>query len=459
MNESIDIWKERIEKYSKETSQFIDKWIDHLDEKGTKLKDKWIEQSQTIDKQNRLLESLKKKEELNQKTIQSLQQKLKDKDSNKNQQRMNDLSNSLKEKNEIVGKLLRHVQAQQKQLDEKNVKVQKLEETLNQSKKIISETQYRLNQSKIMLKELQEERLKVQKEHQRTTKLLQTYKAKLEEAASESTVRHYEHLIKTLTDQLFQVTERTEEIDREMYQENNKNREFEELLEQEKLRATEYLSDIKHMKLEYEKVISEREQLYGLLTKYKDEMNTYISQLENEREIVTSQRAEMHELENWLNEEWNERERLQIEYENLIAQRAEIFFERETTTSELKKKMDLEQRMERGFDKIFQYVKLSPTFYKDYRQLKDPSERMSLEVGLIEMEIAYRMGKPKYRRNIVRTKEHHYYECEWGTNIGLPGRIYVRNEGSGCVVERISRIKDGGSKLSQDRVIDWLKKQ
>ncbi|WP_215192776.1 hypothetical protein [Exiguobacterium sp. s7] len=410
MNESIDVWKERIEKYSKETSQFIDKWIDHLDEKGTKLKDKWIEQSQTIDKQNRLLESLKKKEELNQKTIQSLQQKLKEKDSSKNQQRMNDLSNSLKEKNEIVSKLLRHVQAQQKQLDEKNIKVQNLEETLSQSEKIISETQYRLNQSKMMLKELQEERLKVQKEHQRTTKLLQTYKAKLEEAASESTVRHYEHLIKTLTDQLFQVTERTEEIDREMYQENNKNREFEELLEQEKARATEYLSDIKHMKLEYEKVISEREQLYGLLTKYKDEMNAYISQLENEREIVTSQRAEMHELENWLNEEWNERERLQIEYENLIAQRTEVFFERETTTSELKKKMDLEQRMERGFDKVFQYVKLSPTFYKDYRQLKDPSERMSLEVGLIEMEISYRMGKPKYRRNIVRTKEHHYYE-------------------------------------------------
>ncbi|TCI48027.1 MULTISPECIES: hypothetical protein [unclassified Exiguobacterium] len=459
MNQSVDTWKDKIERYTKETTRFIDKWVDHLDEKGTELKDKWIEQSQTIEKQNRLLESLKKKEQLNQKTIQTLQEKLKARESNTSQQRTNDLSKALKEKNEVVGKLLRHVQAQQKQLDEKNIAVQRLEDTLQESEKAISETQYRLSQSKAMLKELQEERLKVQKEQQRTTKLLQTYKEKLEEAASENTVRHYEHLIKTLTDQLFQVTERTEEIDREMDQESNKNQKFEELLVQEKARASQYLQDIEIMKRDYEKVVSEREQLYGLLTKYKDEMNTYMTQLEDERQATSLQRAEMEELENWLNEEWNERERLQVEYEKLITQRTDTFFEREATTSELKKKMDLEQRMERGFDKVFQYVKLSNTFYKDYRQLKDPSERMSLEVGLIEMEIAYRMGKPKYRRNVVKTKDQNYYECEWGFSIGLPGRIYVRNEGSGCVVERISRVKHGGSKLSQDRVIDWLKNQ
>ncbi|TCI41553.1 hypothetical protein EVJ27_13665 [Exiguobacterium sp. SH3S2] len=459
MNQSVDTWKDKIERYTKETTRFIDKWVDHLDEKGTELKDKWIEQSQTIEKQNRLLESLKKKEQLNQKTIQTLQEKLKARESNTSQQQTNDLAKALKEKNEVVGKLLRHVQAQQKQLDEKNIAVQRLEDTLQQSEKAISETQYRLNQSKAMLIELQEERLKVQKEQQRTTKLLQTYKEKLEEAASENTVRHYEHLIKTLTDQLFQVTERTEEIDREMNQENNKNQKFEELLVQEKARASQYLQNIEIMKGDYEKVVSEREQLYGLLTKYKDEMNTYMTQLEDERIATSLQRAEMQELENWLNEELNERERLQIEYEKLVTQRTNTFFEREATTSELKKKMDLEQRMERGFDKVFQYVKLSNTFYKDYRQLKDPSERMSLEVGLIEMEIAYRMGKPKYRRNVVKTKDQNYYECEWGFNIGLPGRIYVRNEGSGCVVERISRVKDGGSKLSQDRVIDWLKNQ
>lgn len=70
---SNEMWKEKVVRYTKETVQFIDKWIDHLDEKGTALKDKWIDQSQTIEKQNRLLESLQKKEQLNQQTIQSLQ--------------------------------------------------------------------------------------------------------------------------------------------------------------------------------------------------------------------------------------------------------------------------------------------------------------------------------------------------------------------------------------------------
>ena len=37
---SNEMWKEKIERYTKETAQFIDKWIDHFDEKGTALKDK-----------------------------------------------------------------------------------------------------------------------------------------------------------------------------------------------------------------------------------------------------------------------------------------------------------------------------------------------------------------------------------------------------------------------------------
>ncbi|MDE0564838.1 hypothetical protein, partial [Exiguobacterium sp. B2(2022)] len=162
---------------------------------------------------------------------------------------------------------------------------------------------------------------------------------------------------------------------------------------------------------------------------------------------------------NWLDVEISHKNSLEVERNTLIKKQAELLSEREVISENLKKSMDLEQRMERGFDKVFNYVKLSKGFYKDYKQLKDPSERMSLEVGLIEMEIAYRMGKPRYRRNVIKTKESHYYECEWGTQIGLPGRIYVRNAGAGCVVERISRVKEGGSRLSQERVIEWLKNQ
>lgn len=33
-------WKQKVERYTKETAQFIEKWMDHLDEKGTALKDK-----------------------------------------------------------------------------------------------------------------------------------------------------------------------------------------------------------------------------------------------------------------------------------------------------------------------------------------------------------------------------------------------------------------------------------
>ncbi len=453
---SNEMWKEKIERYTKETAQFIDKWIDHFDEKGTALKDKWIEQSQTIDKQNRMLESLQKKEQLNQQTIQSLQKKLIEKESSVNHSQTEKLSKALAEKNEVVGRLLKHVQAQQKNLDEKDSNVRTLEETLKKSEKVILETEYRLTKSKELMKELQSERIRIQRENERASKLLQTYKRKLEEATSESTVRHYEHLIHTLTSQLLEVTEKTESIDREIKEENEKNINNEMLLEKEKKRTNEYLLELETIRVEYEKVISERKQLYGLIHNYKDKIDTYIIQLEQHRKEQEMQREEIQELHVWLQEECDMKDKLEIDLNNLNIQMSNLFSERETTSNELKKQMDLEQRMDRGFDKVFQYVKLSKTFYKDYRELKDPSERMSLEVGLIEMEIAYRMGKPKYRRNVVKTKEHNYFECEWGLNIGLPGRIYVRNEGAGCIVERISRVKDGGNRLSQVRVIEWL---
>lgn len=459
MPHSHEIWKEKVERYTKETAQFIDKWIDHLDEKGTALKDKWIEQSQTIDKQNRLLESLRKKEQLNQQTIQSLQKKLKEKESIATHNQTEKLSKALAEKNEVVGKLLKHVQAQQKILDDKDSNVRTLEKALKASEKTMLETEYRLTQSKELMKELQGERLRIQRENERTSKLLQTYKEKLEEATSDSTVRHYEHLISTLTSQLLEVTEKTESIDRVIKDENEKNIKNESLLIEERNRANEYLQEIETIRAEYEKVTLERDQLYGIINNYKDEIDTYINQLEQQRKEQKVQREEIQELDRWLQEEWNTKDKLELELNHLTVQMEKLFSERETTSNKLKKQMDLEQRMDRGFDKVFQYVKLSKMFYKDYRELKDPSERMSIEVGLIEMEIAYRMGKPKYRRNVVKTKQHNYYECEWGLNIGLAGRIYVRNEGAGCVVERISRVKDGGSRLSQVRVIEWLKNQ
>lgn len=359
----------------------------------------------------------------------------------------------------MVGKLLKHVQAQQKILDEKDLNVRTLEKLLKKSEKTILETEHRLKQSKELMRELQDERLRIQRENERTSKLLQTYKQKLEEATSEGTVRHYEYLINTLTSQLLEMTEKTENIDCEIKYENEKNIKNKTLLAEEKNRGDEYLREIDAMKAEYEKMSTERNPLYGVINNYKGEIDIYISQLEHHRKEQKVQREERQELERWLEEKCDTKDKLKLEIDRLIIQQSKLFSERETTSNKLKKQMDLEQRMDRGFDKVFQYVKLSKMFYKDYRELKDPSERMSLEVGLIEMEIAYRMGKPKYRRHVIKTKEHNYYEYEWGLNIGLPGRIYVRNESSGCVVERISRVKDGGNKLSQVRVIEWLKNQ
>jgi chromosome segregation ATPase len=452
-------WKQKVERYTKETAQFIEKWMDHLDEKGTALKDKWIDQSRTIDKQNQMLQVLQQKEQLNSQTIQSLQEKLKQATFKSNHTQSEHLTKELKEKNEVVSKLLKHIQAQQKILTEKDANVKILEKTLKESELTVLETEYRLKQSNRLMKQLQTERLNIQKENDRTSKLLKTYKQKLDESTSENTVRHYEYLINTLTDELREATEKTDDIDRMIKLESERNIENEGLLIEEKKRSSKYLEQIESIKSDYEKITLERDQLHKIIENFRSEIDTYTNQLEMNREKQEAQQKEIREIWDWLDEEISHKNSLEIERNTLINKQAELLSEREMTSENLKKSMDLEQRMERGFDKVFNYVKLFKAFYKDYKQLKDPSERMSLEVGLIEMEIAYRMGKPRYRRNVIKTKENHYYECEWGTQIGLPGRIYVRNAGAGCVVERISRVKEGGSRLSQERVIEWLKNQ
>ena len=116
----------------------------------------------------------------------------------------------------------------------------------------------------------------------------------------------------------------------------------------------------------------------------------------------------------------------------------------------------LEREYEPRFVMLYKDCKFYPEFFSDFFQVTS-SDRLKIEAAIAQLNYHYPLASTRIRPNTIQTKTKNILEYPFGTD--SVGRIYFSKENNVIHMYRISRTKNGRGNLTQDNVIQWLKRR
>lgn len=114
----------------------------------------------------------------------------------------------------------------------------------------------------------------------------------------------------------------------------------------------------------------------------------------------------------------------------------------------------LDKEFEPRFRTLYKNCIFHRDFYNDFFCVT-PSDRLHIEVAVVELNTHFEKMQHKIRPNTIRTKTKTILEYPFGTD--NVGRVYFQHQNGKIELYRLSRTKNGRGKLTQDNVIAWLK--
>lgn len=264
---------------------------------------------------------------------------------------------------------------------------------------------------------------------------------------------------KRLEDQLKRAMNRIFEIktqEREIHKKNvSYKRELQEI-HHEKMILSE---QIKQMERVRESLLLDKQKMLENLHSQEQKMNQILDEGDLlQRQLIVAQQDRDEIFESLAIEEKNrmiveqEKEKINRDYDEMLAQ-----WKIEKQKYEQKEKR-LEKRLGRRIGNSIPHILVEPEFEKDYLELSE-DEQSGVDAALYELSLGWHTGNVHFRPNSVKGKNMSFQEYGWGASHHIPGRLYVRKNAEGYRIYRISRTKDGSHRLSQKKIINWLKNQ
>lgn len=146
-------------------------------------------------------------------------------------------------------------------------------------------------------------------------------------------------------------------------------------------------------------------------------------------------------------------------YENLSKERNDASVARAERDEQMELSIEtittLRSEYEPRFKELYKDSKFTPKFFDDFYRIS-ASDRLQVEVAIVNLNYYYDTAMSRVRPNTVNTGKGRPAVYEYPFGHDHLGRIYFRKDRNIVSFYRISRTKNGG-KLSQDRVITWLR--
>lgn len=395
------------------------------------------------------------------------------------QQRTREVETKLKRHDEVIQELITRLYEQkdsgrleqqsrfQQTIREKVVRIETLHRQLQEKEEVVVKSRLAIQQLmfKVDASKNNEENLKSKIQNQKEK--LNTFDSEKHQLESQI-IKLQTELSHTMPESEFKkllemkmedAKNRINEIEKRELQILKENKEYEkELLntERDRILLSEQVLQMERIR---ENLLKEKQQLLHNFSLQEQQIQQAIKESEKlQKQLIISQQEGEEAYNLWTSELAQrtlierEKEELDLQYDKMLAE-----WGAEKKKYEHKERR-LENRLGRRIGKSIPHILVEPEFEKDYLELKE-DEQSGVDAALYELSLGWHTGNVHFRSNSVKGKSTSFQEYAWGASHQVPGRLYVKKEKAGYRIYRISRTKDGGHRLSQKRVIDWLKKQ
>lgn len=384
--------------------------------------------------------------------------------------KLDDLLNSQRSYYELETK----IEAEQKKVEELVDDKQKLERDRNTLKLKYEKTKETLVENKSKTEKLEKEMMELQEKQLH-------YETQLQNSASKEEVKKHEQLLKNLQ-QEYEVKLAEQNFLKDEYEKAKKlQKEMEQSLLQKMLEITKITNELIGANLTLEDIKKEKADLKFKLQSNElvlKQSKNQIVRLEEEMEglkksketyeakyQVAIQESEKirADLDNNYKEFTNEmviyEERIQDLQSELIDKQNEIAIAKvengEADGLSEEEHNIMEREFEPRFNILYKNCQFYPEFLSDFFRIT-PSDRLKVEVVIMNLNYNYNITISNVRPKTIRTKSTTILEHPFGTD--SVGRIYFNKKNHTVHLFRLSRTKNGRGRLTQDNVIEWLKK-
>lgn len=435
---------EQLKRWTDHTTAYVKKWVSGMDSMLGQALAEWVAQEKRVIAFQKRTKEVEAKLKRHDQVIQDLITRLyEQKDSSRIDQQSH-FQQEIREKAARIETLHRQLQEKEKVVVKSRLAIQQLMFKVNESKSTEDHLKVEIHTQKEQLTQFDREK-----------QWLQSQINRLQNDLAHSTLETYAK--QHLEMQVREATERIREIEMREHDIREKNATYKikiQQLQQDRQVLNEHINQMEHVR---DALANEKHRLLQSLSAQEQQMRVVMTESEKlQEQLSISQREGAEAYALWtteLNERAiteNEKDVIQREYDQLIKE-----WETEKKKFE-QKESRLEKRLGRRIGGSIPHILVEPEFEKDYLELSE-DERTGVDAALYELSLGWHTGNVHFRPNHVKGKTTSFSEYAWGSSHRIPGRLYVKKEAEGYRIYRISRLKDGSHRLSQTRVIAWLK--
>ncbi|ARK22482.1 MULTISPECIES: hypothetical protein [Sporosarcina] len=269
------------------------------------------------------------------------------------------------------------------------------------------------------------------------------------EMSHDQTVRSMTKLEKRLKEKMQETAQLNSEIQRMAQKIQSKNehvRKLKQNISEQETHLETGQTELKIFKQTIQQSLVEMQEKEKCMVKAIEKVDSLQKELDDAVELyytdVQNSKDEIDELQEQLSKEQND----------ASVARAERDKQMEFSTEAI---ATLKAEYEPRFKKLYMSSNFTPKFFDDFYRIS-ASDRLQVEVVIVNLNYYYDTAMSKVRPNTVDTGKGRPAVYEYPFGRDHTGRIYFRKDQNIVSFYRISRSKNSG-KLSQKRVIDWLK--
>ncbi|WP_214799173.1 hypothetical protein [Exiguobacterium sp. s50] len=437
---------EQLKRWTESTASHIEKWMRGMDSMlGQALAD-WVAQEKRViafQKQTREVEDKLKKHDL---VIQELITRLYQHDDSQRLNQQARFQQTLREKVNRIETLHRELQEKEEVVMKSHLAVQQLLFKVDESKSRETKLQ----------EDVEKQKMKLQKFHIEKNKLENQIKEMTSKLSDDNLQANAKVLFKA---QIQEAEKRIEEIEAREQSVCEQNKRYEEELQKVRHQKLELDQKVAQMEVVRDALLTDKQKLLHDVASHEKQIQFAIQESECLQKQLQTSREEQEAAYSLWSEELEKRSAIELEKEKINRQYDEVIEQWSLDKKKhLQKEMRLQKKIGRRVGGSIPNIYVEKEFEKDYLELSE-QEQTGVDAALYELSLGWHTGNVTFRPNSVKGKSTTYKEYGWGSSHRIPGRLYVKREQTGYRVYRISRTKDGNHRLSQTRVIEWIKNQ
>lgn len=437
----------KVKNWSEFLTLRVNKWMRGMDSMlGEALSD-WIEQEKRViayRKQTKIVEEqLNRHDQVIHELIMRLHEQHEQKDVTLIEQQSR-FHQMLRKKIEQIEILNRQLQEKEEVVVKSRMAIQQLMFKVDESKSMETNLKLTLSSKQMKLEQIFDEKKKLEE------KVIGIQNDLLQSPSENE---------KLLKDQLRKAMSRILEIKNQEISIKQQNMSYEQELQKVQQEKKMLHKQVTKMEQVRDELLFEKSELLQYSKSQEEQIHLFLNKNEQVQLQLMNMQKEKDKMFELLKCETKQQEQMKREKEEVDKKYEALIDEWGSKKKEYEyKEKRLERRLGRRIGNAIPNIFVEPEFEKDYLYLSE-DEQAGVDAALYELSLGWHTGNVHFRSNSVKGRTQTFLEYAWGVSHQIPGRVYVKKENKGFRIYRISRTKEGGHRMSQKRVIEWLKNQ